>query len=324
MEVSGFGRYEIRGSGAGDFLDKLTCSETPKTAGAIKLCYFLNENGHILTEATLAKLGEDHYWYGCAAAAQWHDRDWLLRHKPETVSVTEKITTHTTLVLAGPYARELLAAVCPGSECSNQAFKPMQTQFMKIANASVIAMRVSYSGELAYELHVPNEHLLEVYQLLRAAGGESGLVQFGLHAAESMRLEKGHLHWKTDLIYEHNPFEAGLDRFVKIEKETFIGQKALMEQMQGGTAQQLAVLAVDCDHASTHSGDPVFLNGIQVGSVTSGGYGHRTGKNIAFAYVKTGISTADAKFEVSILGERYAGIVAPRCIFDPKHEKVRS
>ncbi len=324
MEVSGFGRFEIRGPGAGNFLDRLTCSELPKNTGAVKLCYFLNENGHVLSEATVAKCGDDYYWYGCAAAAEWHDRDWLHWHKPTGVSVIERITSHTTLVIAGPDSRALLASACTGNDCSNQTFRPMQNQSMTIANAQVIVMRVSYSGELAYELHVPNTHLIEVYEQLRDAGRAFRLVQFGLYAAESMRLEKGYLHWKADLVYEHNPFEAGLERFVVMDKENFIGRESLAKQRRQGSAQQLTALTVDCDHAPAHSGDPIFLNGIQVGSVTSGGYGHRVQKNIAFAYIEAEAAKYGARIEVGILGQRYAGAVSPRCLFDRNNQRVRS
>ena len=324
MEVSGFNRYEIQGKGCGEFLDRMTCSAIPKDVGKVNLCYFLNKNGHVLSEATVAKLGEDHYWYGSAAAAEWHDRDWLCLHKPQTVSLTEKTSSYTTLVVAGPRSRELLASFSNSNDWSHRSFPPMQVRRMKFGSAFVVVMRLSYSGELAYELHAANEDLVEVYDLLIEAGNSFGLVQFGLYAAESMRLEKGYLHWKADLIYEHTPIETGLIRFVKMEKNFFIGQKALLEQMRLGKRRQLVVLMIDCKHAPAHSGDPVYLNERLVGSVTSGGFGHRVQKNIAYAYVESDALAENTQLAVGILGERYSSSVSASCLFDPDNLRIKA
>ena len=323
MEVSGFNRYEICGPGAEKFLDRITCSEIPRTDGKVKLCYLLTEKGHILTEATVARLGTDHYWYGSAAGAEWHDRDWLREHMPPSVSLTEMTGTHTTLVVAGPSARDLLQSLSPRNNWSHVSFPPMHVRRMHIGHAEVIAMRVSYSGELAYELHVENNQLLLVYRLLVQEGRNFKLTQFGLYATESMRLEKGFLHWKADLIYEHNPMEAGLGRFVKMDKSFFIGQLALEEEIRRGDRRRLAVLVVDCDHAPAHSGAPVYCDSEQVGSVTSAGYGHRVNKNIAYAYVEPGVSTIDTVLSVGILGENYPARVVSRCLYDPDNLRVR-
>ena len=185
-------------------------------------------------------------------------------------------------------------------------------------------MSVSFSGELAYELHVPNEQLYLVWQILSQAGKAFGLGFFGLYATESMRLEKGYLHWKADLIYEHNPFEARLDRFVKLDKPGFIGKQALLEQVKRGPRKLLVSMTVDCDIANAHGGGPVFSGEQQVGSVTSAGYGHRVQRNIAYAYVDPDVAEVGTELKLGILGDRYAAVVVEPILYDPENLLVQA
>ena len=324
MEVSGFNRYEISGPGVEAFLDRMICGRLPTEIGKLGLCYLLTEKGNVLSEATLVKLGHKRYWWGSAAAAEWHDRDWLNRHKPDSVRLREMAGSHTILVVAGPRSRALLQAVSPRSDWSQAAFPWLRARPMFIEHAEVIAMNVSFSGELAYELHVPNEQLYLVWQILNRAGSEFNLGYFGLYATESMRLEKGFLHWKSDLIYERNPLEARLDRFVKLDKDDFIGKQALLEQVERGPRKLLVSLSVDCELAPAHGGDGVFAGPRQVGSVTSGGYGHRVGQNIAFAYVEPDQAEPGTELSVAILGERYAARVSEPVRYDPGNRLMRA
>ena len=323
MEVSGFNRYEISGPGVEAFLDRMICGRLPTGIGKLSLCYLLTEKGHILSEATLVKLGENRYWWGSAAAAEWHDRDWLRQHMPDDVSLREMTNSHTILVLAGPKSRDLLQSVSPRCDWSRDAFPWLRAQPMFVGHAEVVAMNVSFSGELAYELHIPNEQLYLVWKLLSEAGAAFDLGYFGLYATESMRLEKGYLHWKADLIYEHNPFEAGLARFVKLDKEDFIGKQALLAEVDQGPRKVLASLTVDCDLAAAHGGDPVFAGEQQVGSVTSGGYGHRVQQNIAYAYIEPDFVAAGTALEIGILGERYSATVADFARYDANGSRMR-
>ena len=324
MEVSGFNRFELSGAGVEAFLDRMICSRLPTAIGKVGLAYLLTEKGNVLSEATLVKLGPERYWWGSAAAAEWHDRDWLDRFRPDTVTIGEMAATHTTLVVAGPRSRELLQSVSPRCDWSREAFPWLRARPMFIGHAEVVAMSVSFSGELAYELHVPNEQLYLVWKILNQAGEDSGLGHFGLHATESMRLEKGFPHWKADLIYEHNPFEARLDRFITLDKPDFIGKAALLSQLERGPRKRLVSLVVDCDIAPAHGGDPVFAAGCQVGSVTSAGYGHRVGKNIAYAYVEPDRAEPGTRLDIGILGERYAADIVAPALYDPENTRVRA
>ena len=324
MEVSGFNRYELNGEGVTEFLDYLTCSRLPEQIGKVSLCYLLNNKGNVIGEATLAKLGDDRYWWGSAAAAEWHDRDWLNHHKPDSVSLRVLTSDYTVIVVAGAKSRDLLQSVSPRNDWSREAFAWLRCQSMFIAHAEVLAMNLSYSGELAYELHVPNEQLYLVWKTLNDAGQAYNVGHFGLYATESMRLEKGYLHWKADLIYEHNPLEAGLNRFVKLDKPDFVGKAALQAQRTRGPRKRLVSMTVDCDIGPAHGGDPVFSAERQVGSVTSGGYGHRVGENIALAYVTPEQALVGTRLDIGILGERFAATVVEPVRYDAGFAKVRS
>jgi len=323
MEVSGFNRYEISGAGSGEFLDKMTCSRLPAKVGKVSLCYLLNERGHVLAEATIAKLAEDHYWYGSAAAAEWHDRDWLNRYKPETVTLKEMASTHTILVVAGPKSRELLQSLSPRDDWSKTAFPWMSVKEVNLGHAAATAMSVSFSGELAYELHIPNEQLYLVWTLLQKAGKVFNLSKFGLYATESMRMEKGYRHWKADLIYEHNPIELGLDRFVKLDKDDFVGKAALLKEIERGASKVFACMIIDCDIAPAHAGDSVFVDEKLIGTVTSAGYGHRVKANIAYVLMQPEHRTLGTKLSVGILGKRYDATVCAECLYDEPHNIVR-
>jgi len=163
-----------------------------------------------------------------------------------------------------------------------------------------------------------------VWKLLNEAGKQFSLGYFGLYATESMRLEKGYLHWKADLIVEHNPFEARLDRFVKLDKQEFVGKQALLEQVERGPRKLLVSMTVDCDIAPAHGGDPVFHGGQQIGSVTSAGYGHRVGRNIAYAYVEPACAQIGTGLSLGILGERYGAEVVQPTLYDADNRLPRS
>ena len=320
MEVNGFGRIEITGKGAAAFLDKMTCSTVPKTIGKVSLCYLLNDKGSVLSEATIAKIDEDHYWYGCAAAAERHDWDWLVDHLPEDGSVELRNLTasHVILVLAGPKSRDLLQKVCPRDDLSVEGLPWMRGKQITIGHARAYAMAVSFSGELAFELHMPAESLYLAWQILMTNGSDIPLKPFGLYAAESMRLEKGYRHWKSDLLVEFSPYESGLDHFVKMQKGDFIGKDALADRPVNW---QFITMTVDADHAAAHGGDPIFAGDEQIGSVTSSGHGARTNTNIAFGFVKQ--QAALTNLSVGIIGERFTATLLDGPLYDRDNARVK-
>lgn len=214
-EVNGFNRMEISGADAHSFLNRMSCSKIKAAPGKVSLAYLLNRHGMVKSEVTVANLPDGRTWVGSAAAAEWHDRDWLNLHIRDDEDVQVKTLTddHTILLLAGPKSRDVLSAVSRG-DWSAGAFPWLSVREAFIGFAPAVVMSVSFSGELAYEIHIPNAHLYAAYRAIRAAGEGHGLRLFGARAVESMRLEKGYLHWKSDLLTEFDPFETGLDRFV--------------------------------------------------------------------------------------------------------------
>ncbi len=324
-EVSGFNRFELTGTGVHDFLDRLMCGRVTRRKGKVGLGYLLNHRGMVKGEATIANLPDGRVWYGSAAAAEYHDRDWLLQHLEPDDDVTLRSLTnqHTILVLAGPKARSVMREVSR-SDWSIDAFPWLSVRSCYVGIAPAIVMSVSFSGELAYEIHVPNNQLYAAYLALRAAGQAHGMKLFGARAVESMRLEKGYLHWKADLLTEFDPFETGLDRFVKMDKADFIGKSALAARRTKGLSKKLVTLELDCTHAPAHGGASVMRNGDVVGTVTSGDFGHRVGKNLAYAFVNTDLAAPGSAATIDVLGDMVAATVIETGPYDPGHQRVRA
>jgi dimethylglycine dehydrogenase len=324
MEVSGFNRFEITGEGAADWLNSLFCGPVPKTVGRVGLAYSLTERGQVLSEATLAKLSDQSFWYGSAAASEFHDMDWLNKHKPDQgIEIRSLTATHTILVLAGPKSRELLSAVSPRTDWSNAAFPWLTCKRVYLGHAEALAMRVSFSGELGWELHIPNEQLYLAHQILSEAGKQFNLSLFGLLATESMRLEKGYKHWKADLVDEYTPFETGLDRFVRLNKPEFVGKAALTELSRTEPRRKFVTMIIETDHAPAHGGDSIYDGEKIVGTVSSGGWGYRVQKNIAMGFVDADFSNGGQKLEIGLLGQRIESQVVANCLFDPENSLVK-
>ncbi len=290
-EVNGFNRYEITGDNVHDWLDGIVCSRVPRKTGKVGLTYLLNHQGMVKGEATLANIDYDLVWFGSAAAAEYHDMDWLTEHLPKDGSIKiESLTNeHTILVLAGPKSREVLQMAEPGEDWSAEGFKPLCVRRVHLAGKQIVVMSVSFSGELAYEIHIPNQDLVHVHDALMGAGEAFGIGYFGMRAVESMRLEMGYLHWKADIITEYNPIETGVDRFVKLDKN-YIGKAALEEMIASGDTRRLVTLELESSTTPAHPGDSVMQGDSVVGTITSAGWGYRTSKNLAYAFVDAGKS----------------------------------
>jgi dimethylglycine dehydrogenase len=318
-EVNGFNRIEITGEGASDWLDYMICSRVPRKLGKVGLGYLLNNDGNVKAEATIANLPDGRIWYGSAAAAEFHDMDWLTEHLPGDGSVQLRSLTndYTILVLAGPQSRDVLSA-CSRGDWSAKGFPWLRVREARIGHAPAMVMSVSFSGELAYEIHVPNASLYAAYLALMKAGANSKIGHFGARAIDSMRMEKGYLHWKSDLITEFDPFETSLDRFVHMDKE-FHGKAALLAR-DGEKRRVLRMLEVGATHACPHPSDSLYSGGKLVGSITSAEWGHRTGKNIAYAFLKPEI-TGDLM--VDIIGKPYSATLLDEVLYDPSNNRVK-
>lgn len=324
MEVSGFNRFRITGAGVHDWLDGLTCSRVPRKAGKVGLAYMLNQQGNVLAEATLATLSGNEVWYGSAAASEYHDMDWLNQNLSASgsISIDSLTNSHTTLVLAGPKSRDVIAGASPATDWSNRTFPWLSVCKALIADAEAIVMAVSFSGELAYELHVENDELKQVFDALRAAGETFGIKPFGLYATESMRLEKGFRHWKADLITEFNPIESGLDRFVRMDKE-FIGKEALTEMSNARPRRKFVSMQIMCDEAPAQPGASIMVAGKIIGTVTSAGWGHRIGMNLAMGFIDPEFSDPGIALEVDIIGQHAHAVICHECQYDPEYARIK-
>lgn len=317
MEVNGFNRIEFSGPGLHNFFDSIFCSRIPRKAGQIGLGYFLNEQGMLKGEATLANLNNDVVWYGSAAASEVHDWDWFEQRLPVdgSVQMTKLTYDYDIIVIAGPNSRALLQTLDTDTDWDD--FNWLTCRAVRIGEAKIVAMAVSFSGELAWELHVKNEDVKQVWDMLWAEGRSFGVKPFGLYATESMRLEKGYGHWKSDFITEFDPYEHNLTRFVSTSKN-FVGKLALEKRSE--PKKKLVTLELDCDFATAHAGDSLLFKDTVVGTITSAAFGHRTGKNLLRAFVDVEIDKCDAWF----LNQRFPAKVTDACVYDPKNIRVKS
>jgi len=226
--------------------------------------------------------------------------------------------------VVGPRSRELLSCVTD-ADLSNAAFPWLSVRTIRIAGTEVLALRVSYAGELGWELHVANSGLAAVYDRLIAAGGRFALAHAGLHALESLRLEKCYRSWKMDLSREYSPFASSLDRFVQLDKAAdFIGREALRREAARGAKERFVPLLVAAGDADAAAVSIVYHGGDVAGLVTSGGYGYRLNRSIALAYVRSDLASPGTELEVEILGERRAAIVGREPLYDPENLRLRS
>jgi len=329
-EVNGFNRFEITGADRHSFLDRMFCGAVTKRDGRVGLGYLLNHHGMLKSEATVANLpasdrGPARVWYGSAAASEYHDMDWLTQHirQGEDVRIRSLTNDQTILVLAGPKSRDVLAA-CARGDWSADAFPWLSVRECFIGFAPATVMGVSFSGELAYEIHVPNASLYAAYLALRQAGRVHGLKLFGARAVESMRMEKGFLHWKSEILTEFDPYETGLDRFVKLEKGDFIGKDALLKRQKEGLRKKLVTLKVEATHAPARGGSSVMQDGKVVGTVTSGDWGHRVGLNLAYAFVEPNLAAEGIKIQMDIYGDMVDVEVIAPSPYDPSLARMRS
>ena len=325
LDLPGFTKFEVTGPGAMAWLDHMVAGTVPRP-GRTALNYFCAPSGGIVTEMTITGFAPDRYWLISAAAGERHDEHWLREHLPadNSVRVENLSARYGSLIVVGPRSRELLAQLT-SADLSNTAFPWLTMRTIDIGYTKAIALRVNYVGELGWELHVPAEHVLSVYDLIWAAGEPLGIHDYGLYAMDSLRLEKCYRAWKGDLTTEYTPFMASLDRFVKLDKPGgFIGQEALKREAASGPRERFVPLIVAATDADAAAVCIVFARNQPVGLVTSGGYGYRLKQSIALAYVRADLAVPGTELEVEILGARRRAVVGREPLFDPENARLRS
>jgi dimethylglycine dehydrogenase len=323
-DLPGFSRFNISGKGAADWLRGLITGVVPMP-GRIGLVYFATKGGRILTEMTLTRFEEDRFQLLTAAGAEWHDGDYLKAHLPDDGSISIENVTEDwgTLVVSGPLSRDILAQVCD-NDLATENFPWLSHQAINMGGGEGAIIRVSYVGELGWEIHLPNANLKAAYDAICTAGNAHGLRHFGMYAMNAMRLEKCYRSWKADLSTDYTMLAGGLDRFIKFDKPDFIGKAALQKEKQAGSPERFVPLLVDADEADAPYLATVWKDDKRVGLVTSGGYGHRIEKSIALATIRADLCTPGTSVEVEIYGSKFSAVVSQESLYDPANERLKA
>jgi 4-methylaminobutanoate oxidase (formaldehyde-forming) len=286
----------------------------------------LNQRGGIECDFTVTRLDDERFLIVTGTAFGNHDLGWMRRHQPQdgSVSVQDVTSSYACLGIWGPRARDIVQPLTE-NDLSNQAFPYMQARRIAVGTVPCLALRVTYVGELGWELYCPTEYGLQLWDTLWAAGRPFGMVAAGYRAIESMRLEKGYRVWSTDITPDDNPYEAGLGFAVRLNKTIdFIGKPALVKAKEAGITRRLRPLLLDDPQAITFGGEPVRGDAEQVvGRVTSGGFGYTLERSIAYAYVPTERQPGST-VEVQVFGRWVGATVATDPLFDPKGERIRA
>jgi dimethylglycine dehydrogenase len=324
LEISTYGKFEVTGPGANDWLTRVMANHVP-AAGRIALSPMLNERGKLIGDFTLGHLEQNRiFLIGTLAAENYYLR-WFERHAPPSgVRVRPCATEYVGLSLAGPRSRSLLQELVR-EDLSNDAFPFLTFRRVDIGMVPAIVGRISFTGDLGYEIWVTSDYQRALYDLLVRAGSAHGLRLIGARALNSMRLEKGFGTWAREFRPIYGPYEAGLGRFVDLNKGDFIGRAAaLKDKERGGGPLRLVSFSVAAADADASGDEPIWHDGRVVGAVTSGGYGHSAQASIALGYVPAELAGTSAGFEVEILGARRAARRLDGAAFDPQGLRMRS
>ncbi|MCV9999906.1 FAD-dependent oxidoreductase [Pararhizobium sp. YC-54] len=322
LDLPGFSRYRLKGEGARDWLLGLTTGKVPKP-GRIGLAYFSDDKGRIVTEMSVMALEEDFFFLITAATAQWHDFEWLKKHLPKDAAFTldDMTESFTCQILSGPKSRDILAEVCDADLAKGW----LTHQSVQIAGRWCQLVRVSFAGELGWEIHTKIDDTATIFDTVWAAGQKHGLKPFGMEALDSLRIEKGYRAWKGDLSTDYTILQGGLERFVDWNKVDFKGKTALEREKQQGVTKRFVTLVVDAGACDAPYMSTLWRAGQVVGETTSGNWGYRIGKSVALGMLRADLAEPGTEVEVEIYGDRFKAIVqADEPLFDPKNERLRA
>ncbi|NKC14445.1 MAG: FAD-dependent oxidoreductase [Gammaproteobacteria bacterium] len=322
LDMPGFSRFEVRGQGASAWLRSQVTGSIARP-GRIGLAYIANEQGRIVTEFSVMRFETDHFWLITAASAESHDEELLRRSMPGDAgfALRNRTEEYGTLLLAGPKSRDILAGLGNADLTSGW----LTHQQAELAGCPVTLIRVSFTGELGWEIHTPIAHLITLYDALAARGKGHGLKPFGMFALDSLRLEKGYRAWKGDLSTDYTMLEGGLERFVKFDKGSFPGRSALLREAQAGPKKKFVTLAVEAGACDAPYMSMIWHGRDIAGETTSGGWGYRVDHSIAFGMVRADLAVPGTELEVEIYGERCRAVVQPgQAMWDPDNKRLRA
>ena len=318
LDLPGFSRFALTGDGAAEYLRGKITGGLPK-AGRMNLAYFADSRGRILTEMSVIRHGEDDFTLITAATAQWHDFDVLNTDLPAGLSLTDHTTEVSTLIVSGPKSRALFEALGAKADLS---LGWLTHQDAVVAGKACRMLRVSFAGELGWEIHAPMADMPAIYAAVVGAGA----TPFGMFALNSMRIEKGYRAWKGDLSTDYSLFEGGLDRFVKLDKpQDFPGKAALLNEKQQGSKKRFVSMIVEAGEQDAPYMSTIWSGNDVVGETTSGAWGYRIGASVALGVVRSELATPGQKLEIEIFGQRRAATVQPDApLWDPENVRLRA
>lgn len=322
VDMTALKRIVVSGPGACAFLERLTTNRIDRPVGMVVYSLMLQEDGGIRSDLTIARLGPEKFQIGANGNL---DLDWLQRHAPDDRSVHIEATTAGTCCIGlwGPRAREVIAGLA-ATDVSNQAFRYFQARDTYLGHVPARMLRLSYVGELGWEIYTPADMGLKLWDTLWAAGQEHGIIAAGRSAFTSLRLEKGYRSWGTDMTTEHDPYEAGLGFAVRMDKGDFIGRAALEGRSAETVTRRLACLLLDRNEDVVMGREPIRADGAAVGYVTSAAFGYTVGRSIAYGWLPADVARPGTPVEIDSFGERLPATVVADPLFDPEMARLRS
>ncbi len=321
-EIHNFGKYFITGADARGWLDRIMAGRIPKQ-GRISLTPMLSVKGKLLGDFTVTCLSETKFQLTASFGMQAIHMRWFLQQLDGDVQIENVSTKRIGFQIAGPNARELLSR-CTHADVSGEAFKFMDAKSLSVGMCDALVQRVSYTGDLGYEIYVDAENQRALYKTLADAGQDLGLRPFGMRAMMSLRLDRFFGSWNAEFSPDYTPAETGMDRFISYNKPVeFIGRAAAAAEKSSGPARQLCTFEVDATDADVSAYEPIWIDGAVVGFCTSGGYSHFAQKSIAFGFVPTEMITEGLEVEIEILGKMCKAKRVTQHLFDPEMKRMR-
>jgi len=323
LEISSYGKFEVSGPGSEEWLSYVMANRVPK-AGRIALTPMLNERGKLIGDFTLCRVDAQRVFLICTYAAEVYYRRWFERHPPPAgVTVRPCAMEYVGLSLAGARSRSLLQGLTR-EDLSSVAFPFLSFRQLDVGMIPALVGRISFTGDLGYEIWVTSDYQRALYDLLSEAGQAHGIRLFGARALNAMRIEKSFGSWAREYRPIYGPYEAGLGRFVDLNKGDFVGRAAALEEKESGGALRLATFTVDAADADAIGDEPIWHDGKVVGWVTSGAYGHRVQRSLALGYIPAALALAKDGFEIEIIGERRKAKREAAAVFDPDGRRMRA
>ena len=331
FDQSSFAKFRFEGRDTVAVLNRICANNIDVVPGRVVYTQWLNERGGIEADLTVTRLAENAFMIVSAAETEVRDFYWLKRHIPDDAHcVLTNVTSGMGVIsIMGPKARDLLQSLTP-DDMSHKGFPFATSREIELGYGYVRASRITFVGELGWELYIPTEFMQDIYDRIVAAGAEWGLAHAGYHALNSLRTEKAYRHWSHDITDEDSPLEAGLDFVVKWDKPGgFVGREALLQQREQGLSRHLVQLRLKDPEPLIYHNEPIWRDGILVGHITSGAYGHTLGGAVGLGYVSA--IPADAPeavlegiYEVEVACEKITAEVSLRPLYDPENSKIRS